>query len=88
MSIEDEEKIQMMTEVELKNIVKEKVQKAAFKELEETKASHEKSRTIIHSDLKKPQEYLSEPSLDNKEKSILFNLRSRSNNEFKDNFHN
>ena len=88
MSIEDEEKIEIMTEEEFKKIVKEKIRQVAFKELEETKASHEKVRTIIHSDLKKPQGYLSEPRLDNKEKSILFNLRSRSINEFRDNFHN
>ena len=87
MSIEDEEKIKNMTEAKFKKIVKEKIREVAFKKLEEKKAWHDKVRTVVHTNIWSPQKYLLDGRLDNKDKSILFNLRSKCINEFKDNFH-
>ena len=41
-------------------MVKEKIRKAAFKELEEKKATHEKVREVSHSHLNHLQNYLTE----------------------------
>ena len=51
------------------------------------KLSHEKVKFIQHINLDKPQEYLTSGAFSNSQKSILFNLRSRCEGSFKDNFH-
>ena len=45
-------------------------------------------RYIKHSNLNQPQDYIVSNKFTNKEKSLLFNLRSMCENEFRDNFHN
>ena len=77
-----------MSTKDFKNMVKEKVRLAAYKDLEVKKSSHEKVKDIVHFNLNHPQKYLTESRLDNNEKSMLYNLRSKSENEFKQNFPN
>ena len=67
--------------------MKKKVREVAFSQLEENKLEHEKVRDIIHSNNDQVQEYLKTHKMTNREKSLLFNLRSKSENTFKDNFH-
>ena len=88
MSLDQEELIITISISEFKSIVKRGIRKYALNILEKKKHSHEKVRHITHTDLKTPQEYLSSNSINNKTKALLFNLRSRSKNEFRDNFHN
>ena len=42
---------------------------------------------IAHHNLDKPQAYLTSGQFTNAQRSILFNLRSMSENSFRDNFH-
>ena len=42
---------------------------------------------IVHKNLNKPQDYLTSRNFTNAQRSILFNLRSMSENSFRDNFH-
>ena len=49
-----------MSTKEFKMMVKEKIRKAAFKELKEKKATHEKVSELSHSHLNHPQNYLTE----------------------------
>lgn len=51
------------------------------------KSGHGKVKTIAHSNLDKPQEYLTSGKFTNAQRSILFNLRSMRENSFRDNFH-
>ena len=62
------------------------MRKTVFIELENIKQGHSKVRDIQQYGLKYPQPYLSNPMFTNKQTSLLFNLRSRSVNEFKANF--
>ena len=62
------------------------MRKTVFIELENMKQGHSKVRDIQHYGLKYPQPYLSNPLFTNKQTSLLFNLRSRSVNEFKKTF--
>ena len=87
MSLSTEVVIKEMTTSEFKRIVKQGVRESAFKNLEKTKLSHDKVRHIEHTNLEKPQEYLNYNKLDRKQKQLLYNLRCRSENSFKDNFH-
>ena len=52
-------------------------------ELEGLKSEHEKVKFIAHTNLEKPQDYLTNNLFSNAQKSILFNLRS----SFRDDFH-
>ena len=47
---------------------------------------HIKVNCIVHSDLKYPQKYLTSSILSNEQKSLLFNLRCKSENDFLSNF--
>ena len=47
MSLEHEEQMTIMSTKEFKTMVKEKIRIAAFKELEEKKATHEKVREVL-----------------------------------------
>ena len=76
-----------MTKSEFKRIVKLGVRASAFKHLEAVKLSHDKVKHIEHKDMKKPQEYKNCKDLNKKQKYLLYNLRCRSENSFKDNFH-
>jgi hypothetical protein len=81
-----DEQISVLRKQDFKKIVKSKMRKTVFIELESIKQGHSKARDIQHYGLKYPQPYLSSPLFTNKQTSLLFNLRSRSVNEFKANF--
>ena len=55
-------------------------------ELNNLKVGHSKVNCIVHSDLKSPQKYLTSSILSNEQKSLLFNLRCKSQNQFLSNF--
>ena len=55
-------------------------------ELKNLKVGHSKVNCIVHSDLKSPQKYLRSSILSNELKSLLFNLRCKSQNEFLSSF--
>ena len=57
-------------------------------ELEALKQSHKKVKHIKHTNTSTTQKYLTNGKFTNKMIATLFNLRCRSINEFKDNFHN
>ena len=82
-----EEKIAQMDGKSFKNMVKVKVRKQAFKELCEVQKGHIKVQDIKYFGLTEPQEYLKSTSFSNKEQYLLYNLRCRSVNGIKDNFH-
>ena len=87
MSLSMESDIKQMTKSEFKRIFKLGVRASAFKHLEALKLSHDKVKHIEHTDMKKPQEYTNCKDLNKKQKYLLYNLRCRSENSFKDNFH-
>ena len=87
LSLEDEESIVKLTKYEFKKVVKNKIRELCKNEMECLKLSHEKVKFIQHINLDKPQEYLTSGAFSNSQKSILFNLRSRCEGSFKDNFH-
>jgi hypothetical protein len=80
----------LITEMNLNNyksLIKKSVWNAFFKELQETKLTHIKVKHIEYNNSRKPQKYLTNGKFDNKLASLLFNLRCRSTNEFRDNQH-
>ena len=68
-----------------KKLIKNKVKNKVFKELTDIKASHSKVMNITHVNMDFPQNYLLSNQFSNKMCSLLFNLRSKSVNEFKGN---
>ena len=78
--------ISVMSKDEFKKLVKKKVREKTFKYLEGIKQSHKKVKAVVHDNLNKPQEYLTSNLFDNKEKTLLYNLRSQSENEYRANF--
>ena len=86
MSLDNEADITKMTKQEFKKFVKQKVRENTFNNLNEIKEGHKKVKDIVHNNLNKPQAYITSSLLDNKEKALLFNLRSKSVNEYKENF--
>ena len=70
-----------------KKLIKTNVWNVFFKELEQKKLSHIKVKEIKYSGSRSPMKYLKDPNFDNKMRSLLFNLRSKSENSFQDNFH-
>jgi hypothetical protein len=86
MTLDQEDEIRKFTKNDFKSIVKEKVRKFAFNILEITKSSHSKVKNILHTNLVKPQEYITSNLFSNKQSSLLFNLRSKCVNEFNGNF--
>ena len=81
-----ESEIASMPVDKFKEIIKTKVRKAAFEELENMKNSHEKVKENKYKNLKRPQEYMVSSMLTNEEVSLLFALRSRTVREIKENF--
>ena len=82
-----EEAITNMAENEWKAYVKLRVRKTVFEDLREVQSGHIKVKDINFSCLKNPQKYLTSKLLNNKMRSLLYNLRSRSVKSIKDNFH-
>jgi hypothetical protein len=87
MTLENEEDIKNVSKNQFKTIVKERVRKYAFEELENTKKNHSKVKLIVHESYK-TQEYITSGNFNNNQSSLLFNLRSKCSNEFKSNFQN
>ena len=83
----DEESIREMDSNVYRKEVKTNVWIAAHKELLERKSIHKKVRDIIYDGVRAPQKYLTSSMFNNNMCSLLFNLRCRSENNFKDNFH-
>ena len=82
----DEEKIANQSELAYKNEIKRKVRKCALEKLNKMKENHSKIKHIKHEHLNKPQDYITSNKLNNKQTSLIFNLRSRCINTFKKNF--
>ena len=76
-----------MDDQSFQNIVKSKVRKIAFSELSIIQQKHTKVQNIQYSGLSAPQEYLMSTTFTNKKRQLLYNLRCRSVNGIKDNFH-
>ena len=72
----DESIIKSMSKNNFKKFVKDKIERAAFKHLENVKMSHSKVKHIQYSKLE-PQEYILNEEFSNDEISKLFSLRSR-----------
>ena len=79
--------IAQLSKQEYRKLVKTKVRKYCFNNLETIKSGHSKVKDILHCDLKKPQGYLLSTLFSNKQSALLFNLRSQCVNEFKSNFY-
>ena len=82
-----DEAISKMTKSEFKRIVKLKIRKLTFSQLEVLKKGHSKVKDIKHCNLKAPQPYFTSPVFNNKLKGLIFNLRCKGVNEFKSNFY-
>ena len=87
MNLDDDENVVKLTKSSFKKIIKKNIRIISHHELESLKTSHDKVRFIVHQNLEKPQQYLTGIEFSNAQKSILFNLRSKCEKSFKDNFH-
>ena len=83
----DEKSIIEMEPSVYKNYIKLSVWNAAYKELLNMKSKHIKVKHIKYDGKRAPQQYLNSSLFDNKMCSLLFNLRCKSVNNFRDNFH-
>ena len=72
----DEKEIENLPKQRLKNIVKIKVQKAAFKFLQALKNTHSKMKNIIYNTFEEAA-YLSSPLFNNESRKLLLALRTR-----------
>jgi hypothetical protein len=88
MSIDDEKTVLATSKNDFKADVKASMWSASFAEIEEIKSTHTKVKDIVHTESRTPQQYLTSGIFSNAQKSILFNLRSRCENNFKSNFKN
>ena len=82
-SIDDEEICSTLNKNSLKALTNKKNQQLATQEFESMKSEHQKVRKIIHTYTNVPQEYPTNGQFNNSKKIILFNLRSRRDNNFK-----
>ena len=87
LTLEDESIISDLSKGQFKSKIKKKIKELSIHELECIKSGHDKVRTIVHHTLEKPQEYLTSGLFTNSQRSILFNMRSMSEKNFRDNFH-
>ena len=81
-----DEEISQFTKIDFKVIVKTKMRKHVLDELNSIKIGHSKVMLIKHGDMKYPQKYLMHSKFSNKQSSLLFNLRCKSQNKFSSNF--
>ena len=70
-----DEDIEQSTESDLKKIVKHKVRQKAFEECMFKLSGHEQGNKIHYENMNEPQEYLSSKLFNNKQISLLMNLR-------------
>ena len=76
-----------MDDNQYKTLIKNKVREEALKEFKVMQASHEKGKYLHYEHLTGAQNYLMTNQLNNKEVSLLVNLRCQSVSGVKDNFH-
>ena len=79
--------IESLSKAKFKTIIKNKIKNCTFLEQEGIKEGHIKVKHIVHSNIKRPQKYLTDPIFSNNQTRLLFNLRSQCENEFKSNFY-
>ena len=82
-----DDQIRLMDEKCFKDMVKYRVRQKAFSELCIIQQGHTKVQGIKYSGLYGPQKYLKSTLFTNKKQRLLYNLRCRSVNGIKDNFH-
>ena len=82
-----EEQIRVMDADQYKTLIKTEVRKEALKEFKNMQANHEKGKDIQHENLSAPQSYMTTNKLNNKEVTLLFNLRCQCVSGIKENFH-
>ena len=82
-----EEAIRDVDEEQYKALIKNKVREEALKEFKVMQANHEKGKHLHHEHLTRAQNFLMTNQLNNKEVSLLVNLRCQSVSGVKDNFH-
>ena len=80
-----DEDIDQLTESDFKKIVKQKVRQKAFKECMIKLSGHEKVNKIHYENMNEPQDYLSSKIFNNKQISLLMNLRCQTVKGFKNN---
>ena len=83
----NEETIKATDKDTFKKLIKSSVWNVFFQELQAKKLTHTKVKDISYSGSRAPEKYLTNPKFDNNMRSLLFNLRSQSVNEFQNNFH-
>ena len=83
----DESKIKEVDLITYKKHIKTSVWNVFFNELQEKKLKHTKVMNIEYDGIRTPQPYLLNHNFDNEMCSLLFNLRCKSVNNFRDNFH-
>ena len=88
LTLEDEEDIENLSKENFKDVVKKAVRVKTFEERELIISNHSKVKKIQQSYMKEPQGCMKSEKFTKKLASILFNLRCRSENEFKLNFTN
>ena len=83
----DDEQVAQTSDKDFKEAVKKLARMEAFSRFNKMREGHQKVNQIEYSQGDKPQEYLQTDQLSNKECSLLFNLRCKTVQGFKDNFH-
>ena len=83
----NEMSIRNMDTIQYKNMIKKLIWNKNMMEMEEKKKNHKKVKHIEYDGSRQPQKYLLSNKFDNEMCSLLMNLRCRSVNTFKDNFH-
>ena len=71
----------------LKKLIKTNIWNVFFQQLEQKKLTHIKVKNIKYNNSRNPEKYLTNPKFDNDMRSLWFNLRCKSVNNFQDNFH-
>ena len=76
-----------LTEIDYKNKVKKNVREKAFEEFITILNGHDKVKQIQYENMNKPQEYFGSKMLNNKQRSLLMNLRCKTVRGVRNNFH-
>ena len=86
LNLSDQE-ICAMSIVDYKKLVKTIVQNKIFLDLRHIQDKHTKIKHITYTSLVEPQSYFKSDIFNNKQRKLLYTLRSKSASGFKDNFH-
>ena len=82
-----DEDILKSTESDYKNTVKTKVRQKALEEFMTKLSGHDKVKQIQYKNMNEPQQYFGGKMFNNKQRSLLMNLRCQTVRGFKNNFH-